>query len=703
MHLIDHGFLDHEASRAGARERHARGETVHTLQVWWARRPHNAMRALCLAALLARDEHRVTDDLLREALDEAVPSPELLARCQALLLLQYDGQRPKVLDMFSGSGTLPLEAANLGCDTTAIDVNELSAFILRVHLEWVPKVGVGPLKALVKQSGERVLERLAQATDALFPLRHRMTAPNVRQGPVTYLWTYQTRCDCGHTYHLSKRRELSVKAGRYTRLDPVQQPDRQGWTIAHEKPARTARVSKFKPFVCPACGLEQPKADVRQCTDTVVAVVRKQFPRGKLFDVAPLEAAPSEETLQQFVHARLKETGLALPTTPLPAWTGVVNLPRYGLTQHAQWLNTRQTAVMLCLIQALSQEHQQLLKDHGLDVALAVTGVLSGLVDQLLDWNCRLSVWMPQNEQVGRALCGPGLPMVWDYAETDPVLPGPSNLHSKLRRIIKGLDALGQQQGPVHVACASAENLPLPDHSFDAIVTDPPYYDNLVYSMLADCIYAWKRLLLGPLVPDLFGPVATAGEGAGELVAFAQRHEGNARQAHEHYSQRLTTALCEAARVLKPGAPLVWVYAHAQARGWAALLTAFRQSPMWLTGAHGLGIERRSRPRAVLSEAVNTCVAFVGRAQPGQHRPALNWGQTQQALRSAQVQTKATRLQALGWSPADAAWVYFAQGIVLLANQQAHGELADEDLIGWLVTEVQRLFPEFSLGVRKML
>lgn len=42
--LIDTGMLHFESSVAGYNERYHSGETSHTIHVWWARRPHSAMR-----------------------------------------------------------------------------------------------------------------------------------------------------------------------------------------------------------------------------------------------------------------------------------------------------------------------------------------------------------------------------------------------------------------------------------------------------------------------------------------------------------------------------------------------------------------------------------------------------------------------------------------------------------------------------------
>lgn len=48
--LVDNGMLHYEASVAGFNERYRRGETSHTIHVWWARRPHSAMRSLVFAS-----------------------------------------------------------------------------------------------------------------------------------------------------------------------------------------------------------------------------------------------------------------------------------------------------------------------------------------------------------------------------------------------------------------------------------------------------------------------------------------------------------------------------------------------------------------------------------------------------------------------------------------------------------------------------
>lgn len=111
----------------------------------------------------------------------------------------------------------------------------------------------------------------------------------------------------------------------------------------------------------------------------------------------------------------------------------------------------------------LRDEYTELSVNNTPQTAKFVIGVLSSLIDQIVDWNCRLSMWIPQNEQVGRAFCGPGIAMLWDYAETDQLLKGPANLWDKLERIIKGIQSFEGSTGEIHIQKAHAQNLPFKD------------------------------------------------------------------------------------------------------------------------------------------------------------------------------------------------------------------------------------------------
>ena len=59
-----------------------------------------------------------------------------------------------------------------------------------------------------------------------------------------------------------------------------------------------------------------------------------------------------------------------------------------------------------------------------------------------------------------------------------------------------------QSDGNALLRAQTAEDLSfIPDGSVDAVVTDPPYCDNVMYAELADLYYVWLRLALKDRYP----------------------------------------------------------------------------------------------------------------------------------------------------------------------------------------------------------
>lgn len=695
--LIDAGTLHRAASTAGRAERYGRGITPHTIHVWWARRPFSAMRALVFAAL-ARGSGAEAQELLDKLAAAPIPDPETseLARRH---LGRWPGapSPPRVLDLFGGGGTIGLEAARLGARTSVVELNELSVFLQRCLLVRSREVEPGRVAPLLRESGERVLRRLVEATEPYFPLRHRPLGGDPEARATTYLWTYSAACPgCGERFSLMRRPWLSRRRGRRVCVadlsDPTNPSDPSG------SPDRESR-RKVKGARCPSCGREQTP-DIRRCRDELVALVVGRRGSGKAFIDPPPEAVPAPEALDEAERELLG--GLELPRTRLPRWSGVINPPLYGLETHADLLNRRQRLVMLHLIRELLDEHRRLEACEGTEAARLVIGLLSGLVDQALDWNGRLSMWISQNEQIGRGFCGPGLAMLWDTAELDPAWRGPANLWDKLDRIVRGAEAIGDLPGETEVIRGSACALPFDDESFEAVVTDPPYYDNLCYSALADCFYAWKRPLIQRIEPDLAGGELTTSEG--ELVASSFR-AGDPVMAHERYCAELARALNEAARVLRSDGVMALIYSHGALSGWEALTRALRETPLIVTGVQPLGIERRQRPRAVRSGAVNTCLVFVLRKELGisgrSHRDVADLARELAELRDGPLPRE---LLEAGWPEEDVALAVFAQAVGLAAN--APFDLRSEDIAGVLAAleqVVRERFGRFELARRRSL
>ncbi len=679
--LIDNCSLHLAASAAGHAERYRRAETSHTIHVWWARRPQTTMRALVFACL-CRPRTAAAQKVLSELCG---PNPSEASLDQARQLLGSDSP-PRLLDMFGGGGTIPEQAALLGAQTDALDQNELSVFIQRCLLQY-PK-GIKPRLAarLLSATGKRVLECLAADTAPFFPHRGRFCS---------YLWSNSRACvGCGYRFFLSKRLWLSKKKGLALSLG--EQSERQSQQITkvapNFKPA-SAWKGRAGLAICPRCGHQHPHPSIDQCRDELMAVMAKNGHQGKSYAPAPTEDPKLSTRLAALEKEILTECGLDIPQSLLPVWSGIVNPALYGMKSHGDLFNPRQRVVLLSLIRALRREHEGLAKSEGAPVAKYITALLSGLIDQVVDWNCRLSMWIPQNEQVGRAFCGPGVAMLWDYAETDPVGDGPSNLWRKLDRIGAGLAAASKLEVPVTVRKGSAQTLPYPDASFDAVVTDPPYYDNIFYSVLSDFFYSWKRLLFADIEPDLFSQPAT--DWQAELVASRFRARSD-RDAHEGYTRQLGQAIGETARVLKPDGVFALIYSHRSLLGWEALVRAYRPHDLRITSVLPLRVERNQRPRAVRSQAINTCVAWIARrtVSPKKRMTLKALDKQFETLCS----TLAAELARENWPEGDIGIALFAQAAGLLANcAQSPNGSTDLEALRFFADRVRTRIPSFRL------
>lgn len=660
------------------------------------------MRALTFASLIT-DGGGEAENVMRELSFVESADAQVIKDAKRMLKSQYSGA-PKVLDMFGGGGTIPYEAALLGAEVWSIDYNPLSVFIQKANLEFsqdaLSELKLPEVARVVQESGMRVLKTLEEKTKDLFPLRESLSEHS--KGVFAYFWSYRRKCrECGYDFLLMKRPWLSRKSGKHTALRILDGVRGQSVSLeeckdGHETESNAAWPGRNGTAYCPKCRTEHKNPSIQECSDSVVAI-GELLKKGKVFKAPPRNVMPSEEYLVKREKHLLKSRGLCLPESRLPKWSGIVNAALYGMETHSDFLNRRQRLVLLELIGTLLDEWVLLQKEQSVVMARYVISTLSALIDQIVDWNCRLSMWISQNEQVGRAFCGPGVPMLWDYVETDPLLSGPANLWGKLERIVAGVWATPYFDKRPTVCQGQAQCLPFTGGKFDAVITDPPYYDNLYYNVLADFFYAWKRPLLERLCPELFVD-GQCGQDE-ELVSSHFRHGINS---HQWYCAQLTQCLKEVARVLKDDGMLSFVFAHSSLAGWDAIVQSFRHSGMVLTSAEPLSIERRQRPRAMTSEAVNTCIVLVGR-KSSEQGSSIDIGIVEQYV-SAYAGTMAKSLEECGWHGRDIGMAIFAKGVVTIANASCvTGVTSDVEALQRVGELVNSLVPAFKLQIRQSL
>jgi putative DNA methylase len=239
--------------------------------------------------------------------------------------------------------------------------------------------------------------------------------------------------------------------------------------------------------------------------------------------------------------------------------------------------------------------------------------------------------------------------MVWDFMEINPVVTVSGSAVEAHGRMVDAIEELSSVAIAAQVTRGTATSLPWKHFQFDGIITDPPYYDNISYAVLSDFFYVWLRRSVGHLYHEHFSSTLTPKKN--EAIADARRHNYNIQAARTAYERLILEAFIEASRVLKPGAPMVCVYAHKTTAGWAALVDALRQAGFEVTEAWPVSTERPGRPMSYEAAALASSIFLVARRRQGNETGSYE-GQVQSELQAI-VRERVETLWGKGVSGAD--------------------------------------------------
>jgi putative DNA methylase len=112
----------------------------------------------------------------------------------------------------------------------------------------------------------------------------------------------------------------------------------------------------------------------------------------------------------------------------------------------------------------------------------------------------------------------------------------------------------------VYLRCGDSGSTDIPDQTVDVVITDPPFFDNVHYSELADFFYVWQRHFFPEIVSDV-GPSTRS---SNEVQSPDRRS----------FSLNLRRVFGECNRVLKDDGLLIFTYHHSREDGWLALISA---------------------------------------------------------------------------------------------------------------------------------
>jgi putative DNA methylase len=165
--------------------------------------------------------------------------------------------------------------------------------------------------------------------------------------------------------------------------------------------------------------------------------------------------------------------------------------------------------------------------------------------------------------------------------------------------------AADSQAHAIYLSCGSSDQTDLPAKSIDLIVTDPPFFDNVHYSELADFFYAWQQLYPRGFI------------GAPQTT----RHPDEVQDDDPaKFAQKLKRVFAECNRVLNDEGLLVFTYHHSRQEGWLALVEAIWGGGFSIINAHPVKAEMAvAAPKTQAKAPINLDIALVCRKR--KHNP----------------------------------------------------------------------------------
>jgi len=583
--------------------------------------------------------------------------------------------RPKVLDMFAGGGAIPLEALRLGCEVYALDLNPVAHIIELCTLVYPQKHGkpdpsasgmTGPKNAKGETTWGGLAEEvrywgnwvLKQVKTEIGDLYHTIPDPEFKGKktavqadwlnedsandippghlmPIAYLWTRIVKCKnphCRATVPLLRQTWLCKRQRRYVALKIVA-PKGKKQVRFEVVEARSEGALSFDPAAgskggnstCPFCGTvaDTDYVKVEGCagrmdTQLMAVVCTRPGKQGKVYLAAnDVVDAASEKRTAELV-ARLDASPGMLPNELLPGAGALgLRIQAYGIKSWRRAFTGRQLAFAGTFAATVRDVSKRIKVNTGsTERSRAVAAYLGLILDKIVDRGNALGRWYAAGEKAQSPVSGGRLAMTWDFPEVNP-FGGASGSSDKVSNYIEDcIHTLSEITRPAKmVTRGSATALNWDNSSFDAVITDPPYYDNVPYSNLSDLFYVWLKRSIGEMFPEHFASEVTPRKS--EAVADPMNFGSGQADARRIYEELMAKAFSEAARVLKPNCPLACVYAHKTTLGWATLIDALRHAGFSVHEAWPMDTEAPNRERAQDSAALASSITIVAHKRDG--------------------------------------------------------------------------------------
>ena len=583
-----------------------------------------------------------------------VPSESEIENLHDTLRTHWDGDLPRVIDPTAGGATIPFEAARYGLPTISNELNPIAWLINKVVLEYAEDIG--PLRAEVEKWSSKIQENASQRLSEYYPSRNGVDVNY-------YYLTYSIECSsCGERLPLSNRWWFNRSKNMAVR--PIY--SEEGLKFQCIDVSERDDLGDFDPnngsvdggdAECPNCTVVTERDTVVerfQSGDYQIEVGGVKYVdkiNGTKYHSPTPDDHKAVDKAEEKVASDLKLNTILREDRHIGYWDGAAP---YGITQWRDLFTPRQLLSHTVFLEEFEAVKEEVLKSYEKPTAEAVLVLLSFISTSIINYNSRLCPIHVRFGYVNDMLGNNNLQFQWHFGETNPLVGGqsyPSFIDSVVDNYEKTVSYYPEHTEDsrnIQVVQSDASNLSVDSESVSAVIIDPPYGDNIVYSEIADPFYVWLREYLDDVFPDQFASHETNREDEAvenPSIVDVGPHESEGEAARRKYESKMSEIFAESYRILERGGVITVYFTDKEISAWDSLTTSLMNSGFTITSTHTISSESPERigQRGQSSADSSLLLSCRKPIEPDEETQPTLWQDIQQKTRTA-AREKASEL-----------------------------------------------------------
>jgi adenine-specific DNA methylase len=571
-------------SKLSKDETHAR-KPIYTIHRWWARRPGIVFRGIILGAFA---DENLSEEHFKQLIEKGA---------------NLNGK--VIVDPFMGGGTTIVEGLRLNCKVIGIELNPVAWFLTKKEVE---EVNINEIQRELKKLEEKVGWKIKE--------HYKTICPKCKSQAdiINFFWVRKIICEkCKEEVklfpnfklaELDKNNSIVFCPKCYEIFNVKQEND----VIICKSCGKTFSPSKGYiqgvEYVCDNCGHHSKILNALKRNKAKVALELfavefycptcdlRGYKKAEETDLALYEKAVNEFTM--------RKEELFFPRQMILPGKETRRLLNHNFKYFYEFFNERQLLCLSMLLKSILEiEDKNLMEffllafSHSLDFnnIFARYNQKARKIEPMFAHHAFYPKKMPAENNVwgtryGRCSfikCVDLLIKGKGYCENpyEFILKGKTKKKVYTGEKIKGkfantFEELMKGEKNALLLCQSSENLSfIPDCSVDAVITDPPYFDNVMYSELADFYYVWLHLALKDVYECFKSKYSPRSE---EIVVNPAL-----RKNKESFINGLTKVFQECYRILKNDGLLAFTFHHKKDEAWASILEAIIKAGFYIT------------------------------------------------------------------------------------------------------------------------